>query len=466
MPNETTDPSNCGASEQNHFEIGGQDLFASVNAENQEDKKQTELIIEGIRTRVGELLKIDNVSVLLGAGASKECGGPMLRNIPIKIELQLCEDGISQNPDLQVKDWLLLFYNSIKFISKEDSVVTSKDGINSRYKKIKECENSDELKLKANYEDLLSTLHRWSAALLNKAENLIIKGDIDITINRLSLDECIKQVTRVLADNCDLRVEDNKLLTHENFIRKLLSRPFNLRRTNIFTLNYDTLIEQASDNAGIELFDGFVGTNKRYFRPESYEQDLHIPIETSKGQVHPHDRVLRLYKLHGSITWKASDTSYFNPYGVEMVNFDRVMNEDRLLIYPATNKYGDSLGMPYAELFRRFSSNVARSQSALFVVGYGFEDDHVNTIIQQALTFPSFTLVIVDPDPKSDLVESFRKMEDSSVWIISGGIGYFSNFVEKILPDLIEDKIRTAIIKSQSEFLELENKRKESRNDQ
>lgn len=446
MPNENTDPKNCEASRLNHFEIGGEDLFASVNAENQGDEKEVELIIEGVRKRVGELLKIENVSVLLGAGASKECGGPMLRNIPLEIELELCKAGITQDLNLKVDDWLLLFYNAIRFISGDDSMMTSEDDIDNRYKLIKN--NNTDNKLKVNYEELLSTLHRWSAALSNKAENLIIKSDIDITINRLNLDECIKHVTRVLADNCNLRVKENKLLTHKNFIRKLLSRPFNLRRTNIFTLNYDTLIEQASDNAGIELFDGFVGTNRRYFRPESYEQDLHIPVETSKGQVHPHDRVLRLYKLHGSITWKASDTSYFNPYGVEMVNFDIAMNEDRLLIYPATNKYGDTLGMPYAELFRRFSSNVARSQSALLVVGYGFEDDHVNTIIQQALTFPSFTLVVVDPDPKSDLVKSFRKMEDSRIWIISGCIGNFSNFVEKILPDLIEDKIRTAIIMS------------------
>ena len=464
MPNETTDPNNCEASGLNHFEIGGEDLFASVNAENQGDEKEVELIVEGVRKRVGELLKIENVSVLLGAGASKECGGPMLRNIPLEIELELCEAGITQSPDSQVKDWLLLFYKAVKFISKDSIVVTSESDIIVRYEQIKKKQGDN--KLKVNYEDLLSTLHRWSAALSNGAKQLTIKSDISVDVDKLSLDECIKQVTKVLANNCNVEVEENELLTHKNFIRKLLSRPFNLKRINIFTLNYDTLIEQAADSAGIELFDGFVGTNKRYIRPESYEHDLHIQIETSKGQVHPHDRVLRLYKLHGSITWKASDTSYFNPYGVEMVNFERIRDEDRLLIYPATNKYGDSLGMPYAELFRRFSSNVARSQSALFVVGYGFEDDHVNTIIQQALTFPSFTLVIVDPDPKSDLVKSFKRMEDSRIWIISGGIGKFSNFVEKILPDLIEDKIRTAIIKSQSEFLDLENKRKESRNDQ
>ena len=463
MSNETTNHSNCGATEQNHFEIGGEDLFASVNAENQADEKQVELIIEGVRKRVGELLKIENVSVLLGAGASKECGGPMLRNIPLEIELELCEAGITQSPDSQVKDWLLLFYKAVKFISKDSIAVTSESDIIVRYEQIKKKQGDD--KLKVNYEDLLSTLHRWSAALSNGAKQLTIKSDISVDVDKLSLEECIRQVTKVLANNCNVEVGENELLTHKNFIRKLLSRPFNLKRVNIFTLNYDTLIEQAADSAGIELFDGFVGTNRRYFRPESYEQDLHIPIETTKGKVHPHDRVLRLYKLHGSITWKALYASSFDSYGVEMVNYERIKDEDRLLIYPATSKYGDSLGMPYAELFRRFSSNVTRPQSTLLVVGYGFEDEHVNTIIEQEVVSPSFTLLIVDPTPNSNLVKSFREREDSNIWIISGGIGYFSCFVEKIMPNLIEDRIRTTIIKTQSELLDLENKQKESKND-
>ena len=53
---------------------------------------------------------------------------------------------------------------------------------------------------------------------------------------------------------------------------------------NIFTLNYDTLIEQAADAEGVVLLDGFVGTQRRIFRPESYQQDLYFPAETTEGR--------------------------------------------------------------------------------------------------------------------------------------------------------------------------------------
>ena len=36
-------------------------------------------------------------------------------------------------------------------------------------------------------------------------------------------------------------------------IKKILTRPLNLRRANLFTLNYDTLIEKAADAEGAVL---------------------------------------------------------------------------------------------------------------------------------------------------------------------------------------------------------------------
>ena len=167
------------------------------------------------------------------------------------------------------------------------------------------------------------------------------------------------------------------------------------------------------------MLDGFVGTTRRVFRPESYEQDLYFPAETTEGRVHRFDRVLHLYKLHGSITWIAEPPSLDNPYGVATTHC-RASDTDRLLIYPTPAKVGETLGMPYAELFRRFAGAVARPQSVLFVVGYGFGDEHVNAIIRQALAVPSFTLVVIDPEPKNCFVKALRKQHDRRVWIAQG----------------------------------------------
>ncbi|MCS6857380.1 MAG: hypothetical protein NZM37_06690 [Sandaracinaceae bacterium] len=45
--------------------------------------------LQEIRVRIGTLLKMESVSFLLGAGASAECGGPLLGSIPIEIEERL-----------------------------------------------------------------------------------------------------------------------------------------------------------------------------------------------------------------------------------------------------------------------------------------------------------------------------------------------------------------------------------------
>jgi hypothetical protein len=234
--------------------------------------------------------------------------------------------------------------------------------------------------------------------------------------------------------------------TYKALVLKVLTRPLNLRRVNVFTLNYDTLVEQAADAEGVVLLDGFVGTQRRVFRPESYEQDLYFPAETTEGRVHRFDRVLHLYKLHGSITWTAGEPTIDNPYGVQSEAF--TPEEMRpLLIYPTPAKYGETMGMPYAELFRRFASTLVRPQSALFVVGYGFGDEHVNAIIRQALAVPSFTLVIVDPEPKSEFVTTLREQRDRRVWIAEGPtVGTLAGFVEHILPDLRDEEIRKKVL--------------------
>src|SRR5207244_725517 len=111
--------------------------------------------------------------------------------------------------------------------------------------------------------------------------------------------------------------------------------------------------EQGADAAGAVLIDGFVGTVNRVFRPESYDQDLYFPAETTEGRVHRFDRVLHLCKLHGSITWLLEPPSQENPYGIKFTDLPEPP-PGKLLVYPTPAKFGETLGMPYAELFRRF----------------------------------------------------------------------------------------------------------------
>ena len=271
------------------------------------------------------------------------------------------------------------------------------------------------------------------------------------------LDVCLNQAKRALIRQCTLpknNTAPDSLKTHKNFLKKVLTRPLNLKRVNIFTPYYDTLIEQAADAEGIVLIDGFVGTIRRIFRPESYDHDLYFPAETTEGRVHRLDRVIHLYKLHGSINWCAGDPDWDNPYGVSIQSIPED-DTTSVLIYPTPTKYGETLGMPYSELLRRFAWATVRPQTTLFVIGYGFGDDHINAIILQSLAIPSFTLVIVDPFvPDSDhsadkFVARLRAEKDRRVWIFSGEtLGKFDGFVKNVLPDLRDEEILEKVMKT------------------
>src|SRR5690606_1365205 len=54
----------------------------------------------------------------------------------------------------------------------------------------------------------------------------------------------------------------------------------------------------------IQYFDGFSGRVNAKFEPSLYGLDLYYPGDTSEGRVRRFDKLVHLYKLHGSIHWQ------------------------------------------------------------------------------------------------------------------------------------------------------------------
>jgi hypothetical protein len=251
---------------------------------------------------------------------------------------------------------------------------------------------------------------------------------------------------------------DDKLRAHEELLRRILLRSTTLPRAKIFTLNYDLILERALDNLGVHYFDGFLGTITRTLRTESYHYDLYYPGETTEGRVSRVDRVLHLYKLHGSINWRRHTTS---PAGDVVIQHARP-DEDEfgdVMIYPSPLKVTEMNGYPYAEMFRHFSAHIHQPQTVLLAIGYRFQDSHINRLIYQALSIPSFVLIIVTPtlaipglgDAGGLQHEIWRlkQLDSKRILIITGatkgavggyvsGAGTFQDFSTKWLPDITE----------------------------
>jgi len=428
------------------FEIGGE-IPERLRKNDKLDESKLKELLKDLPIKVGTLLKTDNVSFLLGAGASMEAGGVSLASIPLQVEDELLKDGIGEK---RLRKWLALFYSAAEWVAEGDVQVPA-----SRDAAIVRRENPARDPLPVNYERLLSKLYQWQAATQPGSKRLRLGGTkpedpAELDADPDAVSSCITRLKAALLKVCNLPnpADEAAISTHAQFVKKVLTRPVNLRRAGIFTLNYDTLIEQAADAEGVTMLEGFVGSIRHVFRPESYDQDFYFPGDTTEGRVHRLDRVLHLYKLHGSLNWTSENPSWSNPYGVAQDN--QAADTDRILIYPTPMKYGEVLGMPYSEMFRRFASHVVRPQSTLFVIGYSFSDDHVNAIIRQAFAIPSFTLVVIDPQvPTGGFVQTLRDQKDHRFWLISGWqLGTFRKFVESVLPDLRENEIEEKVAKT------------------
>jgi len=137
----------------------------------------------------------------------------------------------------------------------------------------------------------------------------------------------------------------------------------------VFTPNYDLLLEEALEQYKVPFFDGFVGTREPFFDLAAMEQDK-IPL-----------RWARLWKLHGSINWiKREDGSVFR-----CSHPARPKEGQQLLIYPSHLKYEQSRRMPYLAMIDRLREFFRDINPVLVVCGYSFTDDHLNEVLLDGL---------------------------------------------------------------------------------
>ncbi|TCS67201.1 SIR2 family protein [Phaeobacter sp. B1627] len=179
---------------------------------------------------------------------------------------------------------------------------------------------------------------------------------------------------------------------HRRFIRTLyrVNRAgLDERRDAIHfvTTNYDTLIEDALSLERIPYADGFSGGaiaawDERLFEAASTDQRLKAIIT----------------KLHGSIDWYRSGEENGRVFRVRYDDIypSRSNENGNVVIYPQSTKYMASREDPFGNLFQRFRSLLSyERQQVLFVCGYSFGDDHIDSIISQHLLHPESKTTLV-----------------------------------------------------------------------
>lgn len=163
----------------------------------------------------------------------------------------------------------------------------------------------------------------------------------------------------------------------------------------VFSLNYDPLIERAAAQARIRLTDGYLGAEECYFDAAVFEERIGRIRGSHKGrQFDETVKPIHLLKLHGSLGWYESPTDGVRrcPFGSSPPSSTK-----RLMIPPQRRKAADTMNQPYAALWSAFRGSLAQDHiplNRLVCIGYGFGDEHVNTVIEAALARTDFTVLI------------------------------------------------------------------------
>jgi hypothetical protein len=247
-----------------------------------------------------------------------------------------------------------------------------------------------------NIEDILSSVRQMREAIL-PTDTLAGLDAAGLARLETSIQEAI---------SAEVRPDESRIpsdLPHRA-LGRWLRKIDRIAAIEIFTTNYDTLLERALEAEGVPLFDGFVGAHRPFFLPSSL----------ARPAMAPGRRWTRLWKIHGSVTW-------YQPLLPEgpIVRGDE--QESGQMILPSLLKYDESRKQPYVAMMDRLGRALAdREDSILVTAGYSFGDQHINEVIFEALDanprLHVFALCFSDPAADSELGRESRRRRNILVF--------------------------------------------------
>ena len=207
----------------------------------------------------------------------------------------------------------------------------------------------------ANVEDILSHV---------RALRMVAGKDKVRGLSAANLDKLDERICQVIQEVADKSLPNTQTPYH--YIAAWVEAIERDKPVEIFTTNYDLLMEQAFEDCRVPYFDGFPGARKPLFDIRAMEQDVLPP------------RWARLWKLHGSVNW----------YQTEAKRVLRSIAKEsglRRVIHPSHLKYEESRRMPYLAMMDRLRAFLKQPAASLVVCGYSFRDEHINEVLVEGL---------------------------------------------------------------------------------
>ena len=253
------------------------------------------------------------------------------------------------------------------------------------------------------------------------------------------------KVCQAIVKALDIQAAD---LTPARYFAAWIARTNYHFPLELFTVNYDLLLETALEHLGVPYFDGFIGHLKARFQTELVEA---VP---DADKEHVPAFFVRLWKLHGSVNWKREQDEQIVRLG------QPVTGGDAAAIYPSDTKYEESRRVPFVVLQDRLRRALHLPETLVIVSGYSFSDAHLNEMLFDAATRRARSEIIVFcyPDIPEKLAQRAAATPNlqvvSSHEAILGGVRAKWKAPKEAPPDLWADgKFTLCDFKNLAQFL-------------
>lgn len=178
-------------------------------------------------------------------------------------------------------------------------------------------------------------------------------------------------------------------------------------RFAVITTNYDRLIELAAESVGF-----LVDTRSRgnHFAPFSKSDGSYAfaknIIQVKGGIRKIENKVISLYKPHGSLDWA-------DHQGRPVRCSFNLGSERALIITPGVSKYRAGYNQPF-DMHRELANEAIDKADKLLVIGYGFNDDHLETHLSAKIKSGTQTVILAHT--LTDNAKSYLTACPNSVW--------------------------------------------------
>lgn len=239
-----------------------------------------------------------------------------------------------------------------------------------------------------------------------------------------------RKIVSFLIERCLEFDEDKAQELYKNFFN--LRHEFDSGKMNIFSLNYDLCVETICRTCEIDCSTGFGDGSSRW-----------------TGNF---GKSINLYKLHGSVTWKGRDTEVVetlfpsrNPTLIGKKNYEPIV------LYPMIAKHKPYV-YPFTDLIRIFEDSLSYAKVCA-IIGYSLSDSHIEQILQKAMRKNS-TLEIWLLSPHADAKKQLKFSHFSESWPSRFQDRFYAiNACFDDVPDVIRKRLQI-----RNELIQLENK--------